>query len=228
MELLTIDVGNTSVDLCLWEGSRLVLWKKVSHDQIPKLSVDRVLVSSVKPSLRDKILELYPGAVFLSHEHVPMEVCLPEREKVGIDRLLNCYGAVKLYGRDLVVVSVGTALVVDLCLEGKFWGGFVVLGMKSSLECLHQRAELIPLLELKKMDVLIGKDTQSAILGGLLRQGRAFILECKRAWEEHYKRELRLILTGGDGWLFEELGVYEPLLLHKAMLSLAQAFYSSP
>ncbi|RMH06251.1 MAG: type III pantothenate kinase [Aquificota bacterium] len=224
MELLTFDVGNTSVDLCLWEGSKPKLCIKASHEDIPVLKCDKVLVSSVKPSFNSRIVELYPDAFFIKHEHVPIKVWSYDKEKVGIDRLLNCYGALRLYGDNLVVVSAGTALVVDLCVDGGFVGGFVVLGLGSSLECLHRKAELIPHMELKKVDVVIGTDTQSALLGGLFTQARAFLVECKRRWEEHFGKRLRFVLTGGDGSFFEDLGEYDPLLIHRAMFFLFEAF----
>ena len=226
MRVLTLDVGNTSVDVCLFDGSLKYVGKH-SHKDVPLLSADLVLVSSVKPSANNTILEKYPHARFIGAEDVPLQSAFEGKEKVGIDRLLNLYGAVQLFSKDVVVASFGTAVVLDLAIDGVFQGGFITLGVGTGLECLSQRAELIPKLELKKTIATIGKDAETAILGGFYRQYFHFLEGCLREWQKAYGKSLSLVLTGGDGWLFEELGIYEPLLIHKAMLLLS-GFYSKP
>lgn len=226
MKVLTVDIGNTSIDLCLYEEGRLKHLGKYHHQELLEVPADLVLVSSVKPSVEDRVLKLYPKAEFIRSAHVPVETAFEGKERVGVDRLLNLYGAIRLFSENVLIVSCGTALVVDLAVEGIFQGGFIVPGLRLSLECLSQKAELIPLLELERLFPDIGRDTKTALLGGVLNQAKAFILQCLESWQESYKRELKVVLTGGDGWVFEELGVYDPLLLHKAML-LLKGFYSS-
>ncbi len=226
MKVLTLDVGNTTVDVCLFDGS-LEYLGKFKHQELPSLRADLVLVSSVKPSANRLILEKYPHAKFISAEDVPLETAFEGKKKVGIDRLLNLYGAVQTFSKHVVVASFGTATVVDLAVDGVFQGGFITLGIGAGLECLWQRAELIPKVELKKLFPPIGTDTESAILGGFLRQSLHFLMACLQSWSELYNKELKLIITGGDGWLFEDIAPYEPLLIHKAMLLLL-GFYSKP
>jgi len=226
VRVLTLDVGNTSVDVCLFEGS-LKYVGKFSHRDVPLLTADLVLVSSVKPSANSPILEKYPHARFIRAEDVPLQTAFKGKERVGIDRLLNLYGAVQLFSKDVVVASFGTATVIDLAVDGVFQGGFITLGVGAGLECLSQRAELIPELKLKKLLPPIGTDTEGAILGGFLRQSLHFLMACVQSWSELYRRQLGLLITGGDGWLFEDIAPYEPLLIHKAMLLLL-GFYSKP
>lgn len=220
MKVITLDVGNTSVDVCLFDGS-LEYIGKFKHYEIPLLKADLVLVSSVKPSANHLIKEKYPHARFIRAEDVPIETAFEGKEKVGIDRLLNLYGAVKLYYKDVVVASFGTATVIDLVVNGVFQGGFITLGVGAGLECLSQKAELIPKLKLQKLSVQIGKDTKGAILGGFINQALHFLMGCLKTWSDIYKKDLKLLITGGDGWLFEELGLYDPLLIHRAMLVLS-------
>ncbi|MEN3028908.1 MAG: type III pantothenate kinase [Aquificaceae bacterium] len=218
MKILTLDVGNTSIDACLFDGKLVYLGKFLG--ELPYLEADRVLVSSVKPSLDELIRKRYPEAKFVKPEEVPIETAFEGKEGVGVDRLLNLYGAVRLYGEDLVVVSAGTALVVDLCVDGVFQGGFITLGIGSGLQCLHQRAELIPEIRPRKLSLDIGTNTEGALLGGFINQALFFIRGCLKSWERKYGKKLKVLLTGGDGWLLEELGFYDPLLLHRAMLLL--------
>jgi type III pantothenate kinase len=219
LKILTLDVGNTSVDACLFEGTLSYLGK-FRHTDLPRVEADMVLVSSVRPSANALVKEVYPEAKFIKAEHVPVRTAFEGKERVGVDRLLNLFGAVRLYGENVVVASLGTALVVDLAVDGVFQGGFITLGIGSGLECLSQRAELIPPLTFKRVHPDIGTDTESAILGGFIKQSMHFLRGCLSEWQELYGRSLRLVITGGDGWLFEEVGVYDPLLIHRAMLLL--------
>ncbi|MCX8164017.1 MAG: type III pantothenate kinase [Aquificaceae bacterium] len=219
MKVLTLDVGNSSVDVCLFDGE-LFYVGKFPHGEIPILKVDRVLVSSVKPSVDRLIREAYPNARFITPEDVPLKTAFENKQGVGVDRLLNLYGAVSLYGTDVVVVSAGTALVVDLAVDGCFLGGFITLGLGSGLECLHQKAELIPSLSLRELEVDIGTNTEEAIIGGFIKQTVYFVKGCVESWSTIYGISPRVVTTGGDGWLLNSLGHYDPLLSHKAMLLL--------
>ncbi|MDW8433791.1 MAG: type III pantothenate kinase [Aquificaceae bacterium] len=219
MKVLTLDVGNTSTDACLFE-KELTYLGKFNHESIPILEVDEVLVSSVKPSLNTRIKNIYPQARFIQPEEVPIKTHIVQKEKVGVDRLLNLYGATRIYEKDVVVVSAGTALVIDLAIDGCFMGGFITLGLGSGVECLHQRAELIPHLALKELEVDIGTNTEEAIIGGLVKQAVYFIKGCVANWSKIYRTNPKVIITGGDGWLLKSLGHYDPLLSHKAMILL--------
>lgn len=227
MKVLTIDVGNTSVDVCIFDGSLKYLGK-FPHQRVPRVDADLVLVSSVKPSADELIRNTYPKAEFIGAGDVPVRVAFEGKERIGVDRLLNLFGAVRLYSEDVVVASFGTATVLDLAVGGVFQGGFITPGIASGLECLYQRAELIPEIRLRRLFVSAGTDTESAVVGGLLKQAVYFLKGCVGEWEELYQRRLRLLITGGDGWLFEELGVYEPLLIHRAMLCMFEDFLTHP
>lgn len=219
MKILTIDIGNTSVDMCLFERE-LKYIGKFSHSQIPKVEADIVLISSVKPSANAYVMEKYPQGKFIKAQEIPIETSSFEKEKVGVDRLLNLYGAMKYYGDNLVLVSAGTALVIDLLIDGIFQGGFIAIGISTGIDCLSKRAELIPEMKLEEVFVDIGKNTKEAIIGGSIKQARYFILGCLKDWKENYGKDLRLVITGGDGHLFGDLGIYDPLLIHKGMLTL--------
>ncbi|MCS6958200.1 MAG: type III pantothenate kinase [Aquificaceae bacterium] len=220
MKILTVDVGNSSVDLCLYEEDFTYLGK-FSHAEVPKVEADLVLVSSVKPSFEKHLKYTYSDARFFKSEEIPVRTAFEGKERVGIDRLLNIYGALRLYGQNLMVVSAGTALVVDLVIDGVFMGGFIAVGIGSGLDCLYRRAELIPEVKLRELKVSIGTNTEEALLGGAINQAVYFLRGCLSAWEREYGKELKVVITGGDGWLLERMGVYDPLLIHKAMVFLA-------
>lgn len=219
MKVLTLDVGNTSVDACLFDGKDVTFLGKFSHWQVEELknSYDEIYIASVKPSMNRFLMETFKNACFILNEHVPLKATF-DTKNVGIDRLLNLYGALNFYSEDALVVSCGTALVLDVLVRGVFEGGFITLGLSGKLKCLSEKAELIPSLDLRKVDVFVGRDTQSAILGGILREAKSFIVVLLEELKKTYSGEFSLIITGGDGWLLRDMGVYDPLLIHKAIL----------
>lgn len=219
MKLLTLDVGNSSVDVCLFDG-KLEYVGKFDHKNIPEVRVDYVLVSSVKPSFNREIGKIYPEAKFLSVGDVPVRTAFQVIEGAGVDRFLNIYGAVELYYKDVVIVSAGTALVVDLAVDGVFQGGFITLGIGSGLDCLSRRTELIPAFRPEKRNPVVGTNTEDAVLGGFFRQAVSFIDSCLWEWQESFNKSFKVVVTGGDGWLFDGLGYFDPLLIHRAMLLL--------
>lgn len=207
------------MDVCLYHKF-LEYVGKFPHRELPDIPADVVLVSSVRPSINTLIKGKYPHAKFMEADAIPLKTAFEGKERVGVDRLLNIFGAINFYSKNVVVASFGTATVIDLAVNGIFQGGFITLGIGSGLECLSQKAELIPGLELRKLHSTIGTDTESALLGGFIKQSLHFLKGCLKEWQELYDRDLKLVVTGGDGWLFEELGTYDPLLIHRAMLYL--------
>ncbi len=218
MEWLTVDVGNTSVDACLFDGKELVYLGKFSHKELKGLTKEHqnILASCVKPSVENLLSKAY----LFKPKEVPIETAFEGKERVGIDRLLNLYGALEFYADTCLLVNAGTALVVDVLVDGVFEGGFINLGLGARLRCMHEKAELIPLFPLERLDVAVGRDTRSAILGGLKKEVFYFLEGLLGELKEFYKRDFRVILTGGDGWFLKDFGYYDPLLIHRAMLRL--------
>ncbi|WP_333785244.1 type III pantothenate kinase [Thermocrinis sp.] len=216
--ILTLDIGNTSVDACTFDGKELKYLGKFAHEELDKLllAYDQILACSVKPSLNYKL----NNAHIFTPQEVPIKTAFVGKEKVGIDRLLNLYGALEFYSESCLLISCGTALVVDLLVDGVFKGGFISLGLGTRLRCLSEKAELIPLFRLEDLDVPLGKDTKSAILGGLKKEVFYYIEGLLKELGASYKRNFTVIITGGDGWFLKSFGIYDPLLVHKAMLRL--------
>jgi len=216
--ILTLDIGNTSIDACTFDGKELRFLGKFAHEELDRLLLDydHIFVSSVKPSLNYKLTKAY----IFSPEEVPINTAFEGKERVGIDRLLNLYGALEFYSDSCLLISCGTALVVDVMVDGVFEGGFINLGLGAKLRCLSEKAELIPLFSLEKVDVPLGKDTRSAILGGLKKEVFYYIEGLLRELKALYTKDFTVIITGGDGWFLKDFGHYDPLLLHRAMLRL--------
>ncbi|WP_457600413.1 type III pantothenate kinase [Hydrogenivirga sp.] len=220
MKLLTLDIGNTTVDACVFVGEEPKHLGRLPHTEVEKLSgeYDLVLVSSVRSVLNEKLSELFGKRVrFLKLKDVSIELDYETPETLGIDRVLFAYGVRELYSDNAVLVMAGTALVVDLLLGGVFRGGFITAGLGLKLRALSDRAEGLPALEPEPVDSILGRSTRECLLAGTYRESKVFIEETAKRWSEEYRTQLPIYITGGDGKFFKELGVYDPLILHRAM-----------
>jgi type III pantothenate kinase len=221
MRVLTLDVGNTTVDACLWEEGRLVHLGRFRHldPSLKEGKWDKVVVLSVRPSVNEDLFRAFGGTLkLITPEDIPVPVDYKTRETLGTDRVLFAYASKEFYSENALLVSAGTALVVDLLLDGVFRGGFITAGIGLKLRALHRSAEGIPDLRLRKLEVSLGRTTEECVVGGVLEEARAFVRETLGRWSRAYRRDLEVIVTGGDGWLLEDLGTYDPLILHRGML----------
>ncbi|ADG04879.1 type III pantothenate kinase [Kyrpidia spormannii] len=221
--LLTMDVGNTNIVLGVYKGRDLLYhWrmatarektedelgmmiKSLFADQGVSVSdIDGVVISSVVPPLMlalDRMSKKYfhkkpliigPGI----RTGLPIKIENPK--EVGADRIVNCVGAIELYGPPLVIVDFGTATTFDVVNErGEYLGGPIAPGIAISVEALFQRAAKLPRIELVKPDHVLGRNTidmmQSGVIYGFVGQVDGLVTRIRR----ELGLPFRVIATGG-------------------------------
>src|SRR6185295_15269669 len=107
------------------KGRHLTAFGSLSYGDIPKFAKNRrrsgkkydltLVISSVVPKMTRKILNsfrpFHPKTYILGKN---LPISLKHRysrgKTLGIDRLLNAYGALKLYGKPALVIDFGTAV----------------------------------------------------------------------------------------------------------------------
>jgi biotin-[acetyl-CoA-carboxylase] ligase BirA-like protein len=121
--------------------------------------------------------------------------------QLGIDRVALSEAARDRFPREsLLVVSAGTCITIEaLDPEGRYLGGHILPGLQTKLNSLHLRTERLPLLKIyeERLDslTLLGRDTKSAMLSGVLHETIALVDYLRRQMPEG----ARLLITGGDG-----------------------------
>ncbi len=221
--IVTLDVGNTSIDVCTYKNGELKYEGKFFNIEDIKhilLEGDKVFVCSVKPSLNKYIKGINNNAKFLSVHDVNIKSEYESMETLGIDRLLFAYGVNKIYSSNAILVSAGTALVVDLLIEGTFKGGFITCGISTKAKALREKTEQLPEVKPEVFEGEIGKNTTSAIKGGIFLESFYFILSLKKRYESLFEKSLNVYITGGEGYMLKDIGIYDPLIIHKAMIEL--------
>jgi type III pantothenate kinase len=133
---------------------------------------------------------------------LPMPTNLAEPQKIGTDRL--CSAAMAYYRMEsaCVVASLGTAITVDCVDEqGVFQGGAILPGLRIGVDALAERTAQLPRVTLRTPDWVFGRNTEEAIIGGLVYGARGALRELTEAYATALGKWPPLILTGGDAQL---------------------------
>lgn len=123
----------------------------------------------------------------------------PKPKSIGPDRLANAVAARKRFGAPVVVVDFGTAVTFDVVdARGSYVGGIIAPGLALMTNYLHEKTALLPKIQIRDVNIVVGKSTEEAMLVGAVHGYRGLVRELIR----QLKRELRnqnlpVVATGG-------------------------------
>ena len=123
-------------------------------------------------------------------------------KQVGSDRLTN---AISLMNdkNNFVILDFGTATTFDVLIKNTYIGGIIAPGVKLSLDTLSDRATLIPKIDLKKIQNVIGNDTNSAVRSGFFWGYAGLIDNIINLIKKETRKSFKVIITGGFSNLFK-------------------------
>lgn len=223
---LTIDQGNSSAKLALWdESGRLVetisRMRFVSRDVpavAPGVDIDTVIYCTVSrrpPAIMYALERRARRAIEFSVDTpIPLAVDYRTPATLGLDRLaaaIGAYGLADCRGKELLVVDVGTAITYDrVTSDGRYIGGNIAPGIFMRLKALNHYTARLPLIDPRehRRPAVWGDDTRSALLAGAVRGVTAEL--------EYYHREIGdnalVVLTGGDAETVAPLLSFKPVI----------------
>ncbi len=236
--LLTVDIGNTNINFGLFRGKRLIRRFRLSSREKNKrralnkifrsVKIDDAVICSVVPELNAELSRLLARYFKIRPYIIGKDIKVPVRNlyrrpaQVGQDRLVNAYAGIEFYGAPVIVIDFGTAVTFDVVNQRKeYLGGLILPGLRISLEALSERTALLPKIRLVKPRGLIGRDTQSSMINGVVG---GFVLLADSLIKELRKRikeRVRVIVTGGDiktiGSRISEADIRDPDLTLKGL-----------
>ena len=123
-------------------------------------------------------------------------------KQVGSDRLTN---AISLLNKkdNYIILDFGTATTFDVITKQIYRGGIIAPGIKISLNTLSDKATLIPKINLKKINKVIGIDTISAVRSGFFWGYAGLIDNIVNLIKKETNKSFKLIITGGFSDLFK-------------------------
>lgn len=127
-----------------------------------------------------------------------IECGYPEFKSLGVDRWMGVLGAVSYSGMPVIVVDVGTAITIDVVLDNKHLGGFIVPGLDLMHSSLAKETSNLNCADPKDTSVsFLGQDTKNAIFGGTLFMAVSFVNQVIKNVEFETGRQFNCIGTGG-------------------------------
>lgn len=210
---LCFDFGNTRLKCGVFDGSALREVISLENDSddtirgiIEKYKPVKSLLSSVtnhNPGV-DTILAAAGKFHRLDHQsRLPVTTPVGKPETIGADRLALCVAAVDMFpGKNNLVVGLGTAITYNFINRKKeFMGGGISPGMEMRFKSLQMFTAKLPLVKKDWNFPLIGYDTRTNILSGVLFGMAKEIDGIINSYSEKYSN-LNVLLTGGDSTYF--------------------------
>jgi type III pantothenate kinase len=150
--------------------------------------ISGIVISSVVPTLTkvfkhlvEKYLNLQPLIVSADlNLGITYKIKYPTR--IGADLIANAFAAHKKYGgktgrKNCIIVDFGTATTIQLISQkGEFLGTAICPGVETSAESLFKKAAQLGQIKLVSPKSIIGNDTNSAMLSGIIL-GTAFMVD---------------------------------------------------
>lgn len=214
--VLACDIGNTSVQIACVRGPKSSSPASFNNDDLSGLtgglaaiwgemgSVGKIAACSVNP----EGLEALHGAAEAIGQDVlvigrdlplPIETNSPHPGAIGTDRLCAAAAAYDQLGVACVVADFGSAITID-CVseEGVFQGGAIMPGLQMGARALASQTAQLPQVQIVDPDWVYGRDTDQAIIGGLVRGARGALRELVETYATEMGSWPMVILTGGD------------------------------
>ena len=231
--LITADIGNTQSVFGLWSSNQLVniirvptstertqhewislfepLVKQTAYTQGKDPEI-KVIYSSVVPSVDNSLEEAFrrlsSKKILKLHCNLklPFKLDHPAPESLGTDRIANSAAGVLLYGDDLIIVDLGTAITFCVITSRVHRGGMIAPGIQAGLDHLASKTAQLPKLSFKKDVNVIGRSTSESMLAGafygwegmvdnIILRLKQEILKMK--WVDRIEK-LQVIATGGN------------------------------
>ena len=205
---LVIDLGNTDLKYAYYQENLIHSGRGIealSHS-INKMSFTYALVASVaSEAVLQKITTLIPEVRILNKEFkMPIENNYGTPHTLGQDRLANAVAIAHLSKSNAALcIDCGTCLKFDFVdAHGRYQGGSISPGLHMRFKALNHYTANLPLIEDWESENLIGRDTKSSLVSGVINGMRGEINDTIARYLEH-NENLTIFLTGGDASHFE-------------------------
>jgi type III pantothenate kinase len=216
--ILLFDIGNTHTHVGLADNQRVVkqiniptrAWFGGNNTTLVKKfagvkQITGTVLCSVVPQAtplvrkmvravwKQEALELTPKTVR------GVGIDYPKPGSIGPDRLANAVAAKSYFGAPVVVVDFGTAVTFDVVNRaGNYVGGIIAPGLAVMTDYLHEKTALLPKIQIRDVNAVVGKSTEQAMLIGAVHGYRGLVRELiSKLKQELRAKNLPVVATGG-------------------------------
>ncbi len=206
---ICFDFGNTRfkaaifnekelVEVCVLENASLTLIAAL----ITKWAPNKTILSSVihhDKEIEDLLAQKTSFHLLGPNTKINFTTPVGKPETIGADRLALCAAVVDLHPeKHNLVISLGTCITFNfISNRHEFLGGSISPGMQMRFKAMHEQTALLPLITPSTDFNLVGYDTKTNMLSGVILGIAAEIDGIIGAYEEKYGN-FNVLLTGGD------------------------------
>tara|TARA_B100000886_G_C20309054_1_gene443048 strand:+ start:132 stop:836 length:705 start_codon:yes stop_codon:yes gene_type:complete len=209
MQKITLDEGNTSIKLALFDNDILVSkYNNIDLNFVIKLlpKCDRLILSTVKYKSNFETLFSNQNFVLLNKSTpLPIKVLYKSPTSLGNDRIALAVGATMNFpNKNVLVIDAGTCITYDFINSKKeYLGGSISPGIQMRYSALHQFTSQLPLLESVDTATLTGINTEGSIHSGVINGVLVEIDGMIQRYTNQYP-DIKVIITGGNANFFDK------------------------
>jgi type III pantothenate kinase len=209
MSTICFDFGNTRLKAAYFVNGQLqemIILPDASLQTIEQLLVtyapEKTILSSVihhDPAIEKLLGEKSKFHLLGPSTKLQFTTPVGKPETIGADRLALCAAAVHQFPTTHnLVIALGTCITYNfITIQQEFIGGSISPGMQMRFKAMHEQTALLPLITPSNEFTLVGYDTKTNLLSGVILGIAAEIDGIIGAYEEKYGN-FNVLLTGGD------------------------------
>ena len=229
MKLIVGDIGNTVSKLCIVDKKNYKILKTFNL-KTKKITSKRYLKNFFKnkKTISDKTIlktalfaSVVPSVYLIFKEFFKqtfktrtleikdkqikqlVKINMKKPHQVGSDRIANASGAYRIYKSNCIIVDFGTATTFDVVTKnGIYKGGVIAPGIELSLKTLYEATAKLPLIKIRKIKKVVGKNTLEAMSSGFFWGYLGLVKNIINGIRKESKKSYKLICTGGFANLF--------------------------
>jgi type III pantothenate kinase len=234
---LCFDFGNTRLKCAVFNGPDIKEVITIDNDDpatikklIEKFQPEKSILSSVinhNPAI-EELLSAKTCFHKLSHaSKFPLRTPVGKPGTIGADRLAMSMAAINIFpGQHNLVIGLGTCITYNFVNKyNEFLGGSISPGMEMRFKALNHFTAKLPLVQAEWNFPLVGYDTKTNILSGVLFGMAKEIDGIIELYEEKYVH-FNVHLTGGDTAFFgqhlKKKIFADPYLIYKGLYAISE------
>jgi len=231
------DFGNTRLKCALFQDRELIELVVLENDHpdtvqtlINSFKPDKSILASVINHNPEVEIVLANATQFHKLGHtskIPFSTPVGKPETIGADRLAAVAAAVDLFPeKHNLVIGLGTCITYNYVnQEHQFLGGSISPGMQMRFRSMHEYTALLPLVEAENNFPLIGYDTKTNLLSGVILGMAKEIDGIIDAYALKFNN-FNVLLTGGDMAFFvphlKNKIFADPYLIYKGLYAISE------
>lgn len=237
MVTLCFDFGNTRLKCAVFNNKDFVeeiVLPDASVETIEKIIVQQNPAKTILSSVihHDEAIEMLLAGKSKFHKlsatsKLPVSTPVAKPETIGADRLALVSAAVHLYPKQHnLVIALGSCITYNYVNSlHQFLGGSITPGMHMRFKAMNEHTALLPLIEAAHEFPLIGYDTKTNLLSGVILGVAGEIDRFIDDYSEKFSN-FNVLLTGGDAAFFvphiKNKIFADPNLIYKGLYAISE------